>query len=60
MPRKPTKTVRIDMESFEAMTRVSRMYSAEWRRHVSLADVVRMGITALMRDWERRVHGPQQ
>lgn len=60
MPRKPTKTVRIDMESFEAMRMVSRMYSAEWRRHVSLADVVRMGITALMRDWERRVHGPQQ
>jgi hypothetical protein len=57
MPRKPTKTLRIDMDSYEDMRRISRMYSEEWMRHVSLADVVRMGITSLMRDWERRTHG---
>lgn len=60
MPRKPTKTVRIDLTSHEELKRVCRLYSAEWKRHISVADVVRMGISALARDWERRKHGPQQ
>ena len=60
MPRKPTKTIRIDMDSYEYMKTVCRLYGREWNRHVSMADAVRMGITALMRDYERRKHGPQQ
>jgi hypothetical protein len=60
MPRKPTKTVRIDMTSHDDLKRLSRQYSGEWKRHISVADIVRMGITSLMRDYERRKYGPQQ
>jgi len=58
--RKPTKTIRVDVDSHESMRLVARLYEREWRRHVSLADVIRMGIAVLMREHERRVHGPQQ
>lgn len=55
--RKPTKTVRVDLDSHEDLKRLATMYAAEWSRHVSVADVVRMGITVLFKDYEIRKYG---
>jgi hypothetical protein len=52
--RKPTKTVRVDLDSHEDLKRLAVMYAADWSRHVSVVDVVRMGITLLFKDRESR------
>jgi len=52
--RKPTKTVRVDLDSHEDLKRLAAMYAADWSRHVSVVDVVRMGITLLFKDRESR------
>ena len=57
--RKPTNTVRIDIDSHAELRRLAQLYASEWKRHVSIADVVRMGITVLHKDYELRRYGGQ-
>jgi len=45
MPRKPTTTVRVDLDSHIELRRLARLYQKEWGRYISIADVVRVGIT---------------
>lgn len=52
--RKPSTTIRVDVQSREELRRLAREYSRMWGRHVSLADLVRMGITLLAKAAERK------
>ena len=45
--RGPTKPIRIDAVSHMELRHLAVLYTARWERHVSIADIVRMGITLL-------------
>lgn len=60
MPRQPTMTVRLDVGSHRSLRDLSRLYTEHWRRHVSVADVVRMGMTLLYEDISDRSGKPDE
>lgn len=45
--KRPTKTIRIDAISHMELRQLAVLYTARWERNVSIADIVRMGITLL-------------
>jgi hypothetical protein len=52
--RADSRTIRVDAQTHDQMREIARRYASEWGRHVSLADLVRMGITLLLSDIDRR------
>jgi len=50
----PTRTIRVDAESHRALYELQIRYEHRWGTHVSLADLVRMGISLLNRDIANR------
>ena len=59
MARSPSRTVRIDMDSHAALCELSRRYQREWGACVTMADLVRMGISLLNRDIAERERFPE-
>jgi hypothetical protein len=45
--RRPTATVRIDLETHDQLADLAELWSERWSMHVSMADVVRMGVSLL-------------
>lgn len=58
MPRSSSRTIRVDRDSHAALRDLSRRYREEWGVHVSLADLIRMGISLLNRDIANRERTP--
>lgn len=56
--RGETRTIRVDADSHAALYSLQIRYEREWGTHVSLADLVRMGITLLNRDIANRERTP--
>lgn len=56
MPRKPTKTIRIDLQTHFDLQELARRYGNHYGRHHSLADMIRIGVTLSMSDYLRREH----
>lgn len=54
----PTRTIRVDAESHRALCDLQLRYEQRWGTHVSLADLVRMGISLLNRDIANRERTP--
>jgi hypothetical protein len=54
----PTRTIRVDAESHRALYELQIRYEQRWGTHVSLADLVRMGISLLNRDIANRERTP--
>lgn len=55
-----TRTVRVDLGTHAALRDLCIRYRLGWKRHVSIADIVRMGVTLLNADIDRREgHLPQ-
>lgn len=58
--RHPSRTVRIDPQTHAALRDLTIRYRLAWRRHVSIADIVRMGVTLLNADIDRRGGKPPE
>lgn len=54
----PTRTIRVDAESHRALYELQIRYEQRWGTHVSLVDLVRMGISLLNRDIANRERTP--
>lgn len=52
--RAETRTIRVDAQSHRALYELQIRYEHRWGTHVSLADLVRMGISLLNRDIANR------
>ena len=57
---RPTRTVRVDEPTHRQLHELAERYRREWGRHVSLADLVRMGLTLLLADIDRREAQPPE
>lgn len=55
MPRKQTRTVRVDLRTHEDLTLLAERYAGILKQHVSIADAVRMGVSLLALNAERRI-----
>jgi Arc/MetJ-type ribon-helix-helix transcriptional regulator len=55
--RNPSRTVRVDLQTHQQLQDLAERYSVQWGLHVSIADVVRMGLTLILADIERREDG---
>lgn len=55
MPKKPTRTIRVDLRTHEDLALLARRYAGILRQHVSIADAVRMGVSLLAMNAERRI-----
>lgn len=56
MPRKPSRTIRVDEQTHQDLQWLSAKYSMSTDRYHSLADMVRIGLTLAMVELERREH----
>lgn len=56
MPRKPSRTVRVDEQTHRDLQYLSARYSLTTDRYHSLADMVRIGLTLSTIELERREH----
>ena len=56
MPRKPSRTIRVDEQTHIDLQLLSARYSDATGRYHSLADMVRIGLTLSTIDLERKEH----
>jgi hypothetical protein len=47
MSRKPSGTIRVDAQTHAEVRDLAVLYTHRWQRHVTSADIVRMGVTLL-------------
>jgi hypothetical protein len=47
----------VDLQTHQQLQDLAERYSVQWGLHVSIADVVRMGLTLILADIERREDG---
>lgn len=57
MGRKPTKTIRVDLYTHKDLDWLSKRMSELTGRYLSRVDIVRMGVTLVAREYDRRRHG---
>lgn len=58
--KRPTRTIRVDELTHADLRRMAERFGRRWRRHVSLADLVRMGLALLERDIGQRESNPPE
>jgi hypothetical protein len=54
VPRKPSRTIRVDEQTHIDLQQLSARYRASSGRYHSLADMVRIGLTLAIIDHERK------
>lgn len=60
MPRKPTKTVRVDEQTHKELRWLATWFTKDTGRYHSLTDIVRVGLTLSVIELERREHARER